>query len=944
MPPPDPHAEWLGNVQPEGLLVNSAVLQRHGVVPDMNTARLAATQRQLSAALQAPAPRPLLSALLGWQEQDMEDGAGHPGLLVQLPETGTAIGPDLVVSDPDPDQKPQLLVRWVPNGAAFDTPQRVESWQATPHHLMTRLLQGTGCPTGILLSASAVRLLHLPTGEAMGHATFPLADMTDVPGRVMLAGLRCLLEGEARLFGDPDRRLSVLLHDSRRHQAEVSGDLSRQVLAALHALLRGLHAADRRAGRNRIAQLATARPDHLYGGLLTTLMRLVFVLYAEDRGLFPDALTWRKNYSLGGLFDRLQDDEARHPDTMEDRFGAWCQILALCHIVHGGATHGALRLPARRGALFDPDRFPFLEGRDDTASRPDPPRVSDATVLAILRGLLVLRGQRLLYSVLDVEQIGAVYETMMGFTVKLTGAPSVAIKSGEKSGASAVIELPALLALAGGKRAGWRKENAERKPAPGVARQIAAARDLPALEAALASLVDRDATPATVPAGTPALQPTPERRRSGSHYTPPRLTCPIVADTLRPVLARLGPEPSPEAILALRIVDPAMGSGAFLVETCRQLAAHLVAAWTRTGATPKLPPDQDALEHARRLVAVHCLCGVDRNPFAVEMARLSLWLATLARDHEFTFLDHALRHGDALIGLDRASIAALRWTPEAGSAQLALPLLRGPIARAAVERRRIRDTLGDEGEDVLRPLLDRADTILDPARAIGDAVCATFFAHDRRPDRTRARGELEGAYLSAGQTWLRALEAGPAMRARMAGEGHAWHPFHWDIEFPEVFERENPGFDAVLGNPPYAGKNTYAKGNSPGFPDWLQAIHPGAHGNADLSAHFFRRGYALLREGGCLGFVATNTIAQGDTRESGLRELLRAGATIVRATRRIRWPGDAAVVVCVVQMVRGTSPVIPRLDGREVPRISAFLIEGTRDESPKRLERSQSLA
>jgi hypothetical protein len=205
------------------------------------------------------------------------------------------------------------------------------------------------------------------------------------------------------------------------------------VLAALHALLRGLHAADRRAGRDRIARLATARPDQLYGGLLTTLMRLVFVLYAEDRGLFPDALIWRENYSLGGLFDRLQDDEARNPDTMEDRFGAWCQILALCRIVHGGAAHGALRLPARRGALFDPDRFPFLEGRDNPAERPDPPRVSDATVLAILRGLLVLRGERLLYSVLDVEQIGAVYETMMGFTVKLTEAPSVAIKSGRRA-------------------------------------------------------------------------------------------------------------------------------------------------------------------------------------------------------------------------------------------------------------------------------------------------------------------------------------------------------------------------------------------------------------------------------------------------------------------------------------------------------------------------------
>ena len=950
MPSPDPHAEWLGNVQPEGLLVNSGVLLRHGVVPDMNTARLAEIQRNLAAALLAPTARPLLATLLGWQEQDMQDGASHPGLLVQLAETGTAIGPDLVVPDPDIAQPPQLLVRWVPNGADFNTPLPIQSWHATPHHLMTRLLQGTGCPTGLLLSSTALRLLHAPAGEAAGHATFPLRDMTEVGGRPMLAGLRCLLEVEARLFGDPDRRLSLLLRDSRRHQAEVSGDLSRQVLAALHSLLRGLHAADLRAGRDRIARLAVGRSDHLYGGLLTVLMRLVFVLYAEDRDLFPDALTWRANYSLGGLFDRLQDDEVRHFDTMEDRFGAWCQILALSRIVHRGAAHDTLRLPARRGSLFDPDRFPFLEGRDGTADKTDPPRVSDATVLAILRGLLVLRGQRLLYSVLDVEQIGAVYETMMGFTVALTEAPSLAIKSGERSGASAVIELPALLAIPGGKRSAWLKDNAARKPADSASRAIATARDLPALEAALAPLVDRDASPATLPPGTPVLQPTPERRRSGSHYTPPALTRPIVAATLRPVLARLGSDPSPEAILALRILDPAMGSGAFLVEACRQLATLLAAAWARTGTTPKLPSDTDALEHARRLVAMHCLCGVDRNPFAVEMARLSLWLATLARDHEFTFLDHALRHGDALIGLDRDGIAALRWAPATGTAQLALPLLRGPIARAAVERRRIRDTLGDEGEDVLRPLLTRADGILSDIRLMGDAVCAAFFAHAdgtasaKRSSRAQALGALEGAYLQAGEAWRVALTAGPAMRARMATAGHAWHPFHWDIEFPEVFERDNPGFDAVLGNPPYAGLNTYKAGNAPSFPEWLQAIHPDAHGNADLSAHFFRLGYKLLRHGGCLGFVATNTIAQGDTRESGLRALLREGATIASATRRIRWPGDAAVVVCVVQVTKGKCLVMPLLDEREVERISVFLLEGTRDESPKRLPSSQGLA
>lgn len=171
-----------------------------------------------------------------------------------------------------------------------------------------------------------------------------------------------------------------------------------------------------------------------------------------------------------------------------------------------------------------------------------------------------------------------------------------------------------------------------------------------ALDAALHRLIDRAATPAVVPAGTPVLQPTEERRRSGSHYTPPSLTRPIVADTPAPVLARLGATPTPEQILDLRILDSAMGSGAFLVEACRQLASHLVAAWGRADVMPKLPANQDALEHARRLVAMRCLCGVDRNPFAVEMARLSLWLAALAHDHEFTFLDHALRHGDAWSG------------------------------------------------------------------------------------------------------------------------------------------------------------------------------------------------------------------------------------------------------------------------------------------------------
>ncbi len=146
------------------------------------------------------------------------------------------------------------------------------------------------------------------------------------------------------------------------------------------------------------------------------------------------------------------------------------------------------------------------------------------------------------------------------------------------------------------------------------------------------------------------LEPSGERRRSGSHHTPRSLTEPIVRATLRPVLEAFGAKPTPEAILSLKVLDPAMGSGAFLVEACRQLAAELVKAWHAHGKLPRIPPDEDEVLYAQRLVARRCLYGVDKNPLAANLAKMSVWLATLARNHSFTFLDHALRHGDSLVG------------------------------------------------------------------------------------------------------------------------------------------------------------------------------------------------------------------------------------------------------------------------------------------------------
>ena len=163
-------------------------------------------------------------------------------------------------------------------------------------------------------------------------------------------------------------------------------------------------------------------------------------------------------------------------------------------------------------------------------------------------------------------------------------------------------------------------------------------------------------------------------------------------------------------------------------------------------------------------------------------------------------------------------------------------------------------------------------------------------------------------------------------------------PFHWEIEFPEVFDRENPGFDSVMGNPPFAGKNTVAAANVAGYPDWLKQVHEESHGNADLVAHFFRRAFGLLRTGGTSGLIATNTIAQGDTRSTGLRWICTNGGEIYQARRRVKWPGLAAVVVSVLHVHKGEFPGVKLLDGESVETITAFLFHRGGHDDPARLK------
>ena len=165
-------------------------------------------------------------------------------------------------------------------------------------------------------------------------------------------------------------------------------------------------------------------------------------------------------------------------------------------------------------------------------------------------------------------------------------------------------------------------------------------------------------------------------------------------------------------------------------------------------------------------------------------------------------------------------------------------------------------------------------------------------------------------------------------------------PFHWEIEFPEVFARENGGFDAVIGNPPFLGGTRISSVLGMTHFQWLVTSFPPCEHLCDLVAYFFRRAFSLLRSPGVFGLIATNTIAQGDTREGGLRTILREGGQIFDATRRYKWPGNVAVVVSVLHVAKGLQTLPPFLDGKAVSRISAFLVEGETDDSPARLSRN----
>jgi type I restriction-modification system DNA methylase subunit len=425
-----------------------------------------------------------------------------------------------------------------------------------------------------------------------------------------------------------------------------------------------------------------------------------------------------------------------------------------------------------------------------------------------------------------------------------------------------------------------------------------------------------------------------ERHRTGSYYTPDYIVQYIVDQALRPILdaaaaGKANDADKVEAIFDINVVDPSMGSGHFLVAATDYIAHYLVDLGLSPGAEARGEAD---LAYWRRRVAQSCVYGVDINPLAVELAKLSLWLTTAAKDRPLSFLDHHLRCGNALVG---AQVAAIDGE---------VPHVRGSSAKKGPKSRTQREQDASENEGQLSLLGDSGF-----AGAVSTAVSSMWLIEGSAGDTVADVKTQERLYeevrkkLVARYTVYADLKTAEALGERI--ERKLWKPlaeyavqrekgafatpqfmkplaavealaqrerfFHWDLEFPEVFfdrfgrpRGPDAGFDAVIGNPPYVRAEQLGPIKS-----YLAAAYPNTyHGSADLYVYFYDQGLQLLRAAGRMSYIVTNKWLRAGYGE-GLRGLFAEQALVERIVDFGHAPifADADVFPCIIVVRKPTT-------------------------------------
>lgn len=612
---------------------------------------------------------------------------------------------------------------------------------------------------------------------------------------------------------------------------------------------------------------------------LIFLYRLLFIMYAEDRGLLP----YRRNqtYTHNRSLARHRDDIAVRLDRVNrglqatdyprDTTPLWDDLRDLFDLIDRG--HRSYGVQAYNGGLFDLEADAFLARK----KLPDwyLARVMDQLGRAPQPGRPDLGAFRVDYRDLAIQQLGSVYEGLLELHPRHARCDMRVVRA----------------------RRGTSKKEIVQPAADPVPKGC-------------------EGTSIIYKAGSIYLATDKgERRRTGSYYTPDHIVdhivrktigaqCQAIFDQLQDEITswedRLKSTPPEEAplverelqelrgafddrVLALKILDPAMGSGHFLIRACQYLAEEIATnPYTSDRDADDLDGDESTITYWKRRVAENCLHGVDINPMAVELAKLALWLETVAADAPLTFLDHHLQCGDSLVG---ATIGRLNSLPDdegllegqfTSEAEAALPAIVEPLMAIGAIPSDTAEHVKDKERLYRRrflPALRRFSAVAD--LWVAEATRGGLIRSDQYAQALEALGTKSRFSEVINSDWAQAAFA------VLAEKNIA--PFHWELAYPHVFlpstqgGDSDGGFDVILGNPPYDVLSEKESGQNIDHIKRFIALDPqfapARIGKKNLYKLFIARSVDLLADGGFFSFIVPMALL-GDEQTSGLRRML----------------------------------------------------------------------
>ena len=538
--------------------------------------------------------------------------------------------------------------------------------------------------------------------------------------------------------------LDLVLGESQQYTVTISDDLKNRVYDALRLLIGGFLDFPRNG-----FDKANPPLDDIRSNCLILLYRSLFTLYAESRGLLPvENPNYAAHYSLAALAETIHETQNRGGLIIPTITDYWARLRGLFTLINEGWDD---LIPQYNGGLFNPAHHPFLEkyelGNDSLAK-----------VIELLTRTEA--GERIAYRDLDVRHLGSIYEGLLEYQPQIANEDLVVVS---KRG-----------------------------------RETVAPKSSPKQEAAYQTgevylLTDKG-----------------ERKATGSYYTPDYIVRYIVQNTLAPLCEGK----SVEEILSLKILDPATGSGHFLVGVVDYLAEELITHPDAAHMT-ETASEETELAYWRRRVVESCVYGVDVNPMAVELAKLSLWLHTVAKGEPLSFLDHHIRCGNSLIGAKIENLSNLpqlkrsrRNTDLPQTEEIVMSFHFTDTVATAIGHYLLIEEMESRTADQIHAKehqLDIAQTMLRFHKGVANLWTSVYFGNDvSHTDYVQALNSLRSKKTDTLADHLAYRQA-----QEIAAEKRF---FHWEIEFPEVFrdkygrEKDNPGFDAVIGNPPYGAK------------------------------------------------------------------------------------------------------------------------------------------